>query len=204
MPNATILAHLGLFVRRRFLSTESCQSIRAEIASGARVAATVRPVGQADGVVDEQSRRTGVVKISPLTTTLVQDRLLALKPELETHFRVQLSGCQRLQFYLYEEGDFFVPHQDRNDMDPLAPEWLKARRVSASILLNDETGGLDGETYRGGSLVFHGRRGDRSGSSYGIPLESEEGMFVAFPSDWIHEVRPIASGRRYSIVTWFV
>lgn len=204
MPNASILAHLGLFVRRGFLSAESCRAIRAEMALGTRGAAMVRPVGQAAGVVDYQSRRTGVVRISSTTITLVQDRLLALRPELEAYFHVQLRSCQRPQFYVYEEGDFFVPHQDRNDTDPLAPDWLKSRQVSASILLNDETGGPDGQAYRGGSLVFHGRRGDRGGSPYGIPLESEEGMFVAFPSDWVHEVRPIASGRRYSIVTWFV
>ena len=29
-------------------------------------------------------------------------------------------------------------------------------------------------------------------------------MFVAFRSDWIHEVKPVTSGRRYSIVTWFI
>jgi predicted 2-oxoglutarate/Fe(II)-dependent dioxygenase YbiX len=204
MPNASIFAHLGLFVRRGFLSAQSCRTIRAEMASGARAAAMVRPVGQADGVVDQESRRTGVVQMPSSTIALVRERLLALRPELEAYFRVQLGGCQRLQFYIYEEGDFFVIHQDRNDSDPLAPDWLRSRRVSASILLNDETGGLDGQVYRGGSLVFYGRRGDRDGSIHGIPLESEEGMFVAFPSDWFHEVRPITSGRRYSIVTWFV
>jgi predicted 2-oxoglutarate/Fe(II)-dependent dioxygenase YbiX len=116
---------------------------------------------------------------------------------------VRLTGWQRPQFYVYEPGDFFVPHQDRNDTDPTAPDWVRSRQVSVSILLNDERGGLDGQAHRGGGLVFYGHRGDRPGTGFAIPLEPEEGMLVAFPSDWIHEVRPVTSGRRYSIVTWF-
>jgi predicted 2-oxoglutarate/Fe(II)-dependent dioxygenase YbiX len=162
----------------------------------------VRPVGEADSVVDETRRRTDVAKVSAATAALVEGRLLALKSVLETHFLVQLAGCERLGFYIYEEGDFFIAHKDR-DTDPLAPDNIKARQVSISIFLNDAAGGLDRQSYRGGALVFYGRRGDHGGATFGIPLESEEGMCIAFRSDWMHEVQPITSGRRYSIVTWF-
>ena len=204
MPTATILSHLGLFVRRGFLSAESCRLIRSEMASADRAAAMIRPVGKAGGVLDEATRRTGVAHVSQSTVALVEDQLRATKPALEDHFLVQLAGWQRLQFYIYEEGDFFVAHRDKDDTDPKAPDWVRSRQVSVSILLNDEGGGLDGQAYRGGALVFRGARGDRPGTGFEIPLEGEEGMFVAFPSDWFHEVRPITSGRRYSIVTWFV
>src|SRR5262249_41280535 len=43
MPNATILGQLGVFVRRGFLSPESCRQIRNEMAEAARVPAEVRP-----------------------------------------------------------------------------------------------------------------------------------------------------------------
>jgi predicted 2-oxoglutarate/Fe(II)-dependent dioxygenase YbiX len=167
----------------------------------ARTRALVRPVGAAVSVVDETLRRTNVAAVSAATVALVESRLLALKPALETHFLVSLAGCEKLGFYIYEEGDFFGIHKDR-DTDSLAADYIKARQVSISILLNDETGGLDGQAHRGGGLVFYGRRGDH-GATFGIPLESEEGMCIAFRSDWLHEVQPITSGRRYSIVTWF-
>jgi predicted 2-oxoglutarate/Fe(II)-dependent dioxygenase YbiX len=204
MPNATILSHLGLFVRRGFLSAESCRQIRGEMAAAARVPAMIRPLGQVDGVLDERTRRTGVATVSAATTAMVEERLRATQPALEEYFKVRLSGWQRLQFYIYEEGNFFAAHRDKDDADPVSPDWVKARQLSISIFLNDTRGGLDGETYGGGALVFYGRRGDASGAGFKIPLESEEGLFVAFRSDWIHEVQPVTSGRRYTIVTWFI
>jgi hypothetical protein len=49
MSNVTILAHVGFFVRRGFLSAEGCQRIRSEMVAAARVPAMVRPSGKAGG-----------------------------------------------------------------------------------------------------------------------------------------------------------
>jgi predicted 2-oxoglutarate/Fe(II)-dependent dioxygenase YbiX len=201
MPTA-LLSHLGLFVRRGFLDAESCRLIRGEMASVDKAPALIRPLGQAGAIVDQAARRTGVAHVSAPTLALVEDRLRATMPTLASHFHVALVGWQQPQFYIYEEGDFFKLHLDRAD-DPIAPEWIRSRQVSVSILLNDEQGGPDRQAYQGGELVFHGHRGDRTGTAFEIPLKGEEGMFIAFPSDWFHEVRPVTSGRRYSIVTWF-
>jgi SM-20-related protein len=202
MPNVTILGHLGLFVRPGFLSPASCRLIRTEMASASSIPAMIRPVGQAGGVLDHATRRTGVANVSTSTNALIEDQLRATMPALEKHFQVQLTGWQKPQFYIYEEGDFFVVHRDKDD-DPDAPEWVRSRQVSVSIFLNDGKDGLDAQSYRGGALVFYGARGDRSGEGFRLPLEGDEGMFVGFRSDWFHEVRPVTSGRRYSIVTWF-
>jgi predicted 2-oxoglutarate/Fe(II)-dependent dioxygenase YbiX len=204
MPNATILSHLGLFVRREFLSPESCREIRGEMAAAVREPAMIRPLGQADGVLDEKTRRTGVASVSAATIAMVEDQLRATQPALEEYFKVQPTGWQRLQFYIYERGDFFAAHRDKDDADPVSPDYVRARQLSVSIFLNDARGGLAGEAYGGGALVFYGQRGDRGGAVFRIPLEGEEGMFVAFRSDWLHEVQPVTSGRRYTIVTWFI
>ena len=132
----------------------------------------------------------------------MEDQLRAIQPALEQYFQLRSAGWQDLGFYIYEAGDFFAPHQDCA-AEPIAPDQIKARRISVSILLNDERSDIDAEPYEGGTLVFHGRRGDGFGPWFSIPLEGEEGMFVAFRSDWMHEVQPVTSGRRYSIVTWF-
>lgn len=201
MPNATIFRGLGLFVQRRFLDMELCRSIRCEMASGIRRRAIVRPVGRTLAALDETARRTDEAEVSTTTVGLIRSLLLETKPSLESHFRLSLSGCQRPRFYIYEKGDFFARHADRNT-DQSAPEFIKTRQVSVSIFLNDQAGGLDHQSYAGGALIFHGRSG-RDNSSMGIALDSEEGMCIAFPSDWVHEVQPTVSGRRYSIVSWF-
>jgi predicted 2-oxoglutarate/Fe(II)-dependent dioxygenase YbiX len=202
MPNADLLAGLGLFVRRGFLDAELCRAVRREMASAARTPALLRPHGEPGAIVAETTRRTGIADVSAATAAGIEDRLLAIKPALEAYFRVDLAGCQPPQFYIYEAGDFFAPHRD-SDVDPQAPSHIQARQVSLSILLNDALGGPDDPPYQGGALVFYGTRADRAGATFGIPLEGEIGMLVAFRSDWTHEVRPVTSGRRYSIVTWF-
>src|SRR5262245_27494076 len=202
MPNTTILGHLGFFVRRGFLSAEVCRRIREEMAAAARLPAMVRPHGEAAGVVDPMTRRTGVASVPESITTIVEDRLSAIQPALEQHFRVRLAGWLRPGFYIYEEGDFFTTHRD-SDADPAVPDWVKARQVSISVFLNDIRGDHDGECYSGGEMVFYGRRSDQGGAGFALPVESETGMLVAFRSDWFHEIRPITNGRRYSIVTWF-
>jgi predicted 2-oxoglutarate/Fe(II)-dependent dioxygenase YbiX len=203
MPTAAILGHLGLFVRRAFLSSESCRQIRSEMAAAARIPAMIRPRGAADGVIDHDTRRTAMASVTESITAIVNEQLGAIKPALEEFFHLQTADWQRPQFYIYEPGDFFAPHRDSDAYDPVAPDWVKRRQVSVSILLNDARGGVDAEPFGGGSLVFHGARGDQRGTGFGIPVESEEGLFVAFRSDWIHEVKPVTSGRRYSIVTWY-
>jgi hypothetical protein len=95
MPNATILGHLGLFVRRRFPSTESCRRIRGEMTAGDRVPAMVRLQGQAGGTLHHQTRRTGIASVSASTTALVEDALRAIQPALEEHFQCRSAGWQR-------------------------------------------------------------------------------------------------------------
>src|SRR5262245_7326075 len=203
MPNVAILGHLGLFVRRGFLSPESCRHIRGEMAAANQIPAMTRPAGEAGGVLDQATRRTSVAGVSAETTAIVEERLRAIQLALEEHFALRLVGWQRPQFYMYEEGDFFVAHRDSDAADPAAPAWVKKRQVSVSIFLNDAHVGHDSDAHGGGALVFHGRRSEPGGAGFSVPVESEEGLFLAFRSDWIHEVKPVTSGRRYSIVTWF-
>jgi len=202
MTNATLLGHLGLFVRRGFLSPESCRQIRCEMAAAGRMQAMVRPLGANDGIVDEETRRTHIATVSTSTSATVGEQLRGVTPALEEYFQVRTSGWQTLQFFIYEPGHFFLPHRDVDPTDPSTPDWIKARQVSVSIVLNDPQSNDDEGRYGGGEMVFYGRRGDRSGAAFGITVESEEGLFIAFRSDWIHEVKPVSSGRRYSIVTW--
>jgi hypothetical protein len=47
MPNASILARLGLFVQRDFLNAELCRLIQSEMVAADRAAAMIWPVGNA-------------------------------------------------------------------------------------------------------------------------------------------------------------
>lgn len=80
----------------------------------------------------------------------------------------------------YETGQFYTQH---TDSFPTIP-----RILSCSIVLNDD--------YEGGEFAFFDQE-----VKYKVP----KGSAILFPSNFMypHEIMPVTSGTRYSIVTWF-
>jgi predicted 2-oxoglutarate/Fe(II)-dependent dioxygenase YbiX len=80
----------------------------------------------------------------------------------------------------YSEGDFYVQHVDSSSEN--------VRSVSCSFLLNDE--------FEGGEFAFFDKK---------VKPKITKGSAIMFPSNFMypHEITPIVSGTRYSIITWF-
>ena len=89
--------------------------------------------------------------------------------------RIDDSGYEVLK---YKKGGFYLQHTD--DLKEIP------RRVSMSLLINDE--------YEGGELQFFG----------GYKVSGRVGSAIVFPANFCypHEVLPVLSGARYSIITW--
>jgi SM-20-related protein len=202
MPNANFFTRFGLFVNEGFLDPELCSRIRSEMRSTPGKPATVAEDKDLDNAVDESARKTKSAEVSAPTLSYVKERMLALRPMLEKHFNVTLSGCQEPQFLVYREGDFFRRHAD-NSAEPDAPEFVKERQVSAVVFLNSEAENSGENSYRGGSLTFYGLMDEPQGKSIGFPLVGEAGLLVAFSPELVHEVTPVTHGERYTVVTWF-
>ena len=81
----------------------------------------------------------------------------------------------------YKEGQFYTNHTDSFKDRP--------RAVSCSFALNDD--------YEGGEFAFFNRE---------LVYKLKKGSCIMFPSNFMypHEIMPVTSGTRYSIVTWFV
>lgn len=81
----------------------------------------------------------------------------------------------------YEVGQHYKTHTDSFKDRP--------RAVSCSFALNDN--------YEGGEFAFFDRK---------IKYKLEKGDAILFPSNFMypHEIMPVISGTRYSIVTWFI
>jgi predicted 2-oxoglutarate/Fe(II)-dependent dioxygenase YbiX len=90
----------------------------------------------------------------------------------------QDSGYELLK---YEVGGFYTQHIDSFKDVP--------RAVSCSFMLNDD--------YEGGEFAFFDRE---------LVYKLKKGSCIMFPSNFMypHEIMPVTSGTRYSIVTWFV
>jgi SM-20-related protein len=201
MPAADFFARLKLFLVKNFLDDEVCLRLRTEMQPAAKTLTMIRTKGNTH-IVDEEVRKAKRVKVSGLTRSFVETRLLALKPALEDHFNLALMGCEKLQFLAYNEGDFYRPHRD-NTTELTAPEYAKQRKISVVIFLNGETDEAGQNSYRGGALTFYGLVDDPRWRTYGFPLKSEAGLLVAFRSEICHEVAAVTGGERYTIVSWF-
>jgi len=198
MVDARLFQLCGFLVERNFLPSDDCARIRDEMEAAEYAAAGV--VHDGELVLDLDHRRTKRVDVGETTARQVSNRLDAVRPQLERHFRLALQGCQELQFLRYASGDFFRRHADTRDAAG-APDFLRDRKISAVIFLGHtgDTAAVD----RGGDLMFHGLLDDPRIGDRGFPFPAAEGTLLAFPSGVSHEVTTVTSGQRFSIATWF-
>jgi SM-20-related protein len=195
----SFFARFGLYVAPDFLDDETCRRVREAMETAQQVEATVEDEGKHE--VDRSHRKTRLAKVEPETLDLVRERLNGLRGTLSSHFELELEECEKPQFLVYEEGDFFRPHMDSSDKDA---DEASGRRVSAVVFLNESSEEPAPEKYGGGSLAFYGLlQDDPKGQGVGLPLVGSPGSLVAFPSHMIHGVNPVTHGRRFTIASWF-
>ncbi|PSB02280.1 2OG-Fe(II) oxygenase [Merismopedia glauca] len=201
--NIEFLSRAGLFLTEDFLN----QDLHAEILAEARLQSKERAKISRNSMslIDDDFRKTSIVHISESKALLIKAELLSLKPTLESCFNVKLKGCQPPQILSYEVGDFFGIHIDNAGKAPDAADFLKERRVSVVIFLNDQVETPQANSYMGGTLTFYKLiKNDPRWDAFGFPLMGKANLLVAFPSDVLHEVKTVTYGERFTMVTWFV
>jgi predicted 2-oxoglutarate/Fe(II)-dependent dioxygenase YbiX len=106
---------------------------------------------------------------------------LAIKKYNEKFPLAHIEEDSGYEFLRYKEGQFYVQHTDSFKARP--------RAVSCSFILNDG--------YEGGEFAFFDRE---------LKYKPKKGSCIMFPSNFMypHEIMPVTSGTRYSIITWFV
>src|SRR5215211_4263360 len=194
MAESNLVAHFNLFLLRNFLDADSCASLRAEFALAPTTQAPVYIEGT-EGTVHETVRKTTSLHPADETFSQVHEQLMRQKSALEAHFDMSLTDCERPQFLRYEKGDFFVRHQDGNTHQ-LDFDHLRVRRISIVVFLNDSSVEPQENCFSGGVLNFYDQN-----QTFG--LEGETGLLVAFAADTFHEVVPVTSGERFTIISWF-
>lgn len=152
----------------------------------AAVAATI--YGGRDAV-ESNVRRTKRVAAAEEIRTFVVQRLREAMPRINAHFGVTTEEVEEPQFLRYEEGDFFVAHQDGNT--PLTRDDSRFRKISTVIFLSEP------HEYEGGALVFHPDFTTRHA------LTPDAGTLIAFRAETTHEVVPLTRGERFTIASWY-
>jgi hypothetical protein len=106
---------------------------------------------------------------------------LAIKKYNEKFESCKIQEDSGYELLRYKEGQFYVQHTDSFKARP--------RAVSCSFVLNDD--------YEGGEFAFFDRE---------LKYKLKKGSCIMFPSNFMypHEIMPVTSGTRYSIITWFI
>src|SRR5438067_1650394 len=92
-----IFSQLGLFVVPDFLDSELRTKSLAEARKSAHERSTITRKG-VDNLLDEEVRKSHWIGISKKIISAVEAKLEALRPRLEEHFGLRLSGCEKIQF----------------------------------------------------------------------------------------------------------
>lgn len=146
------------------------------------------------GVVDCNIRHCDTINIS---TVEVLDKNLEIRKKIDDDIFICASKALKEYRTLfpevaseidtgygllrYNKGQFYTQHTD---------SFLNQQRsVSCSFLLNDD--------YIGGEFAFFDKE---------IVIRGLKGSIIMFPSNFMfpHEIMPVISGTRYSIITWYV
>lgn len=170
-----------------FLTQDECKRI---IDAGER-ALKLGP-GRVDGErIDASIRKSDIGWMSPQSEhRWLFDRIKACVNDVNADwFRYDLIGFEGIQFAKYSGTDgqsgFYASH-----VDLMATDFGTIRKLSFSIQLSPP------EAYDGGDVLLYRSLTESSAVSKAV------GSITFFPSYTIHEVLPVTSGIRYSLVGW--
>ncbi len=187
-----------LYSYPQFLPVSLRDALCREIETDLGEATAVQGAAAEGLAVSTHVRRVWEVDLPDVLHEAVLDRLEAIRADLMAHFEEILAPCDAVAALRYPPGAFYRSHRDVGDTrDALG---LHRRAVSVVVFLNSGAPAPDA-AFSGGQLRFLEGPGSPEWPHDTVPVA---GMLVAFPSAWLHEVRPVARGIRCALATWFL
>ena len=142
------------------------------------------------------------------TVNLIRDKNLydlmipfVTEANQKANWNYELDWVEDVQFTSYTKGQFYDWHQDYFD-EPYKCDDVnfnnKIRKLSCCVNLYDP------KKYEGGQLEFKIQNEKENLIINPKEFNNEQGSIIVFPSYLFHRVTPIISGKRYSLVSWFL
>ncbi len=149
--------------------------------------------GVVDWVLNTNIRATQAVQLTPAIGEILRRIDDANVPAfIEPFYQIEVRDREPSQILHYDVGGHYIPHVDAETLykDDIGLDmWEKTldRDLSVVYFLNDG--------FSGGELIF---------PALDLIVQPEAGTLVCFPSchNYVHGVKPVTAGHRYSIVTW--
>ena len=194
MVTNDLMAALGVYIDKTFLDKERCKAIIEEMHRVPKNQSTVYKTEKGSHL-DTNIRKTNFSKVSKETYWSIMNSFMDLKPHLEEFFNIPLLGIEVPEFLYYSSGSFFTPHKD------ILAEQDNPRKISTVLFLNQQNNNNQDGGYEGGELCLYGL--NEAFPNNGFAMPTSQGLLVAFRSEIMHEVKPILSGTRCSLVVWY-
>jgi hypothetical protein len=131
---------------------------------------------------DGFKRRTHLQTNAELSDLIDKKLVKSVFPEIEKAFYARITHRETYKICLYDGENSGAFGKHRDTIDP-----YRHRRYAMTLALNDD--------YQGGGICFP------EYSPEVVPLEKYSA--VIFPGSLFHEVKPIASGKRYVVISFF-
>lgn len=185
-----------LWSREGHLPSADCAALLQEAASSPRKPQSLISA-EMPRHYDADVRKTQQAMVSRASLAGITRSLMSLRAELSAWCGIRLMGLQPPQFLVYRPGDFFLVHSDR----PAGERPIRQRRVLTAVMFLNAPHDVR-QPYAGGELMLYAQT-DASGRPQGYPLAIQAGQLVVFPAELLHEVLPVQSGVRYTVISWF-
>ncbi len=167
-----------------------------------------RVAAQGTQQVKGDIRRTSKVEMPDHLLEPIKRKLQNLMPILQEYFGTVITRSQPLQVLQYQSGDFYRVHKDNGNLrlkevGEAIPPYIADRQLTVVLFLNGEGDSGGKESFSGGEHVLPSKTSLNDLLDLVLPISVNLGLLVAFSSSTLHEVLPVHSGIRYSIVSWF-
>ena len=115
-----------------------------------------------------------------------------------------VDWCEDCQLTQYTKDQYYHWHRDTNDNPYDNPKDKNfegnIRKITSTLILSNP------EDFKGGEFEFCDNQNSpiKSSKNFLKVPPMNKGSFLCFPSHIWHRVKPIESGTRYSVVSWFL
>lgn len=189
----------GILIRQNAIGADDLQFLRSFVRRAEMTDSLVSnfaedaPEDSVEWVVNKDVRDTQEVELpEEVRTRLRRIDDSNISQFIEPYYGVEVCEREPSQILHYGTGGHYIPHVDAETLyrdDDERDFWEKTleRDLSIVYFLNDD--------FLGGELVF---------PDLDLTIAAESGTLVCFPSDhnYIHSVKSVVSGKRFTIVTW--
>ena len=185
---------MRIFITERAMDEATCRRVRSAMDAGVPEPTEVLEEGMA---VREDARQASHIEVPQAILDLVEGCLDAQRDAIGAFFRRRIRSREGVSLLRYEPGGFYGPHVDR----AVVSTWPEAaeRAVTVVLFLDSSRDRAPDGAFSGGLL----RLFPVGPGAVPVEIAAVQGTLVAFPSDMVHEVTPVMSGRRDTAVDWF-